>query len=78
MENRIANFLHPRLKGVHLHKFNKYEETKDDIEELARELELTGDNEDGQDESSVQQTAPLSPTSKLKMAFSNKKTVQHF
>ena len=43
IENRLANFLDPRLKGVHLQMFKKYNDTKDDALWFAKELSLISD-----------------------------------
>ena len=67
-ENSFANYLDPRLKGVHLKQFSKFEFYKNKLQNQIDEDNLIKENST----SSVASEGSLSPTSKLKKQFKTK------
>ena len=72
MENRIANLLDPCTKGVHLRLFDKFEVTKEDALEVAKTLGVV--NEMTSTNNNEELSATLSPRSKLKRKYLQKKS----
>ena len=76
---RMANYLSPHLKGLHLIDMNLLEETKKDIEEEVKKQAKNVD--DNQEVNEVEETTdktipPLSPTSKLRKKLRTQMTTQ--
>ena len=75
-ERRAANYLDPCLKGIHLRKFQQFEATKEDLENLYKRTEdddlAVGAEENVDNNNAATEVVgdkELSPTSKLKFEF---------
>ena len=63
----MGNYLNPSLKGVHLKLFDKFQDTKNDMEEKSNEWEKEeSENEIEIEEESVEPPRKMSPTEILK------------
>ena len=68
-ERRVANYLDPHFKGIHLRKFKQFESTKDEIETfIGEEMDDPIDLTDGERNNNVESLTDgnMSPTSKLR------------
>ena len=71
---RIANYLAPQYKGIHLEACQKYEETKLDISLMIESANSNIDlSQSGDNDTFDEEDHDLSPTSKLKKRFMTKK-----
>ena len=66
---RMANYLAPQYKGIHLEATNKLESTKDEIKE---EFTGLGDDHGEPEQDNPDDGAPLSPTSRLRKKLLDK------
>ena len=71
LERRLANYLDPRYKGIHLRAKSKFDETKKEIEDIWKENALPTEEDDDDPIEPVVE-APLSPTSKLMQKYSQR------
>ena len=67
-EQTSANYLDPRYRGLHLHLFNKFEETKNYLEQVTKDRNLDGGKEfeNNKLQASPISSKDLSPTSRLR------------
>jgi hypothetical protein len=69
---RMANYLNPHLKGLHLEDMELIEETKKDIEEEVKKMDKSQEEENVEEEVDVEDSTPLSPNSKLRKKMQSK------